>query len=148
MLFYEDMLVGTSVTSLPLTVDRDELVAFARRWDPMPFHVDEAAGQAAFGGITAPGVYVLALKQQLVHRLPEPHAVIASLGYDEVRFLEPVRPGDTLHLRLDWLERRLSSSKPDRGIVTIRLSLINQVGAAVMSHLDTILVRRRDSAGR
>ena len=148
MLFYEDMLVGTSVTSLPLTVDRDELVAFARRWDPMPFHVDEAAGHAAFGGITAPGVYVLALKQQLVHRLPEPHAVIASLGYDEVRFLEPVRPGDTLHLRLDWLERRLSSSKPDRGIVTIRLSLINQVGAAVMSHLDTILVRRRDSAGR
>jgi acyl dehydratase len=145
LLHYEDMVPGESVTSPTLVVDRDELVAFAERWDPMPFHVDEGAGRAAFGSLTAPGLYVLALKQSLIHRLPEPHAVIASLGYDEVRFLQPVRPRDTLQLRLEWVSRRPSSSKPDRGIVSIRLLLINQDGMTVMSHLDTVLVRRRDT---
>ena len=146
MLFYEDMTPGSSITSPELRVDRDELVTFARHWDPLPFHVDDAAGEAAFGSITAPGLYVLALKQRLIHQLPEPHAVIASLGYDEVRFLEPVRPGDSVHLRLDWVSRRLSRSKPDRGVVTVLLSLINQRGDVVMRHLDTILTRRRDLA--
>jgi acyl dehydratase len=146
MLFFEDMNPGESITSPPLTVERDEMVEFAKRWDPMPFHVDEAAGMASFGGITAPGIFVLALKQRLIHQLPDPHAVIASLGYDEVRFLEPVRPNDTLRLKYDWLTRRESKSKPDRGVVTVRLSLINQSEKTVMSHLDTILVRRRSPA--
>jgi acyl dehydratase len=122
-------------------IDRDELVDFARRWDPMPFHIDEQAGVAAFGSLTAPGLYMLALKQRLVHRLP-PQAVIASLGYDEVRFHEPLRPGDTVTLNVEWVNRRPSGSRPDRGIVTIRFSLVNQAGATVMSHLDTVLVRR------
>lgn len=113
----------------------------------MPFHVDDAAGAAAFGGITAPGLYVLAIKQRLIHRLPSPQAVIASLGYDELRFHEPVRPGDILHLDYAWVRRRESKSKPDRGIVTVRMALVNQSGAKVMSHLDTVLVRRRQTAG-
>jgi acyl dehydratase len=88
----------------------------------------------------------LALKQRLIHQLPERHAVIASFGYDEVRFHEPIRPGDTLTLVLEWLERRESTSKADRGIVTVRLSLLNQKRATAMSHVDTILVRRRECA--
>ncbi|MFN0300664.1 MAG: MaoC/PaaZ C-terminal domain-containing protein [Burkholderiales bacterium] len=144
MLFYEDMTPGESITSPTVAVDRDEMVAFAKRWDPMPFHIDDAAGRAAFGGITAPGLFVLAIKQQLIHQLSDRHAVIASLGYDELRFHAPVRPDDTLHLKFDCVSRRESKSKADRGIVTVRLSLINQAGVTVLSHLDTILVRRRN----
>ena len=143
-LFYEDMLPGQKVFGASIVVDRSEMLAFANIWDPLPLHVDEEAGHAAFGGLTAPGIYILALKQRLIHQLPEQHAVIASFGYDEVRFQEPVRPGDTLTLVLEWLNRRPSKSKDDRGIVTVRFSLINQSGTTVMSHLDTILVRRRE----
>lgn len=142
--YFEDMRVGDRMTGDTYVVDRDELVEFARKWDPLPFHVDEEAGRLAFGSLTAPGTYVLAVKQALVHRLPERHAVIASSGYDEVRFHEPVRPGDTLTLVREWVSKRASTSKPDRGVVTLRLSLLNQHGRIVMSHLDTILVRRRE----
>lgn len=142
-LFYEDMEPGQALTSPPQRIERDELVDFARIWDPLPFHVDEAAGIKAFGSITAPGLYMLAVKQRLIHRLP-PLKVIASLGYDEVRFHAPLRPGDTVVLRQEWVSRRPSQSKLDRGIITLRFSLINQDGETVMSHLDTILVQRRE----
>jgi acyl dehydratase len=141
-LYYEDLEPGASLTSPVHTIDRDELVAFAREWDPLPFHVDEAAGVAAFGSLTAPGLYMLAIKQRLVHCMP-PLAVIASTGYDEVRFLAPLRPGDVVALKAEWMDRRPSQSKPDRGVVTIRFSLITQAGTVILSHLDTVLVRRR-----
>ena len=141
--YFEDMVPGEVVEGPSVIVEQQELISFAECWDPMPFHVDERAGEAAFGGITAPGIYVLALKQRLIHELPLPHAVLASFGYDEVRFHEPVRPGDRLTLLAEWVERKVSRSKPDRGIVTVRYSLRNQSGVIVMSHLDTILVRRR-----
>ena len=62
---------------------------------------------------------MLAIKQRLIHQLPQPHAVIASLGYDEVRFLQPVRPDDVLRLRFEYVSRRESTSRPERGIVTL-----------------------------
>ena len=139
MIYFEDMIPGEFLTSPTVVVDRDEMVEFARRWDPLPIHVDD---DAATGGVTAPGLFVLAVKQELIHQLPV-HAVIASFGYDEVRFHQPLRPGDTVHLRYEFVETRASSSKPDRGIVTVRLLLTKDDGEVVMSHLDTILVRRR-----
>lgn len=145
--YFEEMVPGTRETGPELVVDGDEMLAFARKYDPLPIHVDEDAARAAFGGLTAPGCYVLALKQQLIHRLPNRHAVIASGGYDEVRFHAPVRAGDRLRLELEWVERRPSKSRPDRGVVTVRFELVNQDGTVVMSHRDTILVRLRE-AGR
>jgi acyl dehydratase len=144
-LFFEDFVPGSELVSSPHVVDRDELMQFARTWDPVPFHVDEAAGQDAFGGLTAPGLYMLAIKQRLIHTLPQ-HQIIASLGYDEVRFHLPMRPGDTIRLKESCLERRESRSKPDRGIVSLKFSLLNQHDEIVMSHLDTILVRRKFAA--
>lgn len=143
MLFYEDMSPGVSINTPTTVIDRDELIAFVKRWDPMPYHIDDEAGRVAFGSITAPGCFVIAVKQRLVHQLPEKHAVIASLGYDELRFHAPLRPGDAVHVKFECVSRRESNSKPDRGIVVIRMSLINQAGVTVMSHLDTVLVRRR-----
>ncbi|MSQ21281.1 MAG: acyl dehydratase [Betaproteobacteria bacterium] len=147
MIFFEDMIPGESANSPTTVIDRDELIAFAKRWDPMPYHIDEASGQAAFGGITAPGAFMIAVKQRLVHQLPDKHAVIASFGYDELRFHAPLRPGDAVYVKFECVSRRESNSKPDRGIVTVRMSLINQAGVTVMSHLDTVLVRRRTPDG-
>jgi len=150
MLFFEDIQVGDVTTSPLFTVDRDEMVSFAKRWDQLPIHIDDDAANAAFGvgGVTAPGVFVMAIRTRLIHQFPEPHAAaIAALGWDELRFHAPVRSGDTLRLHQEWLSKRESESKPDRGIVTSRLSLINQDDVTVMSHLDTILVRRKRGPG-
>jgi len=145
-LYFEDMEPGGYLSSPPQYIDRDELVAFAKIWDPLPFHVDEQAGIKAFGSLTAPGLYMLAIKQRLIHQLPA-QKVIASMGYDEVRFHAPLRPGDTVVLQQQWVSRRPSQSKPDRGVVTLKFSLVNQHGETVMSHLDAILVQRRESPG-
>ncbi len=141
-LYYEDMEPGQSLTSSELLIDRDELIAFANRWDPLPNHIDEQAGMNAFGSITAPGLYMLAIKQQLIHTLPK-QKVFASMGYDEVRFHAPLKPGDKVILRQDWVSRRTSNSKPHLGIVNLQFSLFNQNGVVVLSHFDTILVERR-----
>lgn len=145
-LYLEDMEPGLSLTSPPHRIDRCELVEFAKVWDPLPFHVDEQAGVQAFGSLTAPGLYMLAVKQRLIHQLPT-MKVIASLGYDDVRFVAPLRPDDTVVLRLEWVTRRISESKPDRGIVTVKFSLFNQHGETVMSHLDRVLVQCRVAKG-
>ena len=94
LIYYEDMVPQTKIIGPSVIVDKSEMVAFAKIWDPVPIHVDEAAGKAAFGSLTASGVYILSLKQRLLHGMERIAAVIASLGYDEVRFHKPVRPGD------------------------------------------------------
>ena len=83
------------------------------------------------------------MKSRLLHELPETVAIFGSAGYDEVRFHEPVRAGDVVHVVMEWLEVRASRSKPDRGVVRSRISLVNQDGVTVMSHLDTLIVQRR-----
>ena len=143
-IFFDDIQPNTRIVGPSVVIDEEEMVDFARKWDPVPIHVDEEAGKAAFGSLTAPGVYVLAIKQRLLHEMERLPAVIASLGYDEVRFHKPVRPGDRLTLTVEWVEKRRSKSKPDRGVVVHRLALVNQHNETVMSHLDTILVRVRE----
>jgi len=143
-LFFDDIEPGDRLTGGSHLIDKAHMLAFAREWDPMPIHVDEAAGRAAFGGITASGLYVLAVKQRLLRTSPiNADAVIVSFGYDELRFLKPVRPGDTLTLAMECTEKRASRSRPHAGIVTVRIELANQHGEVVMSHLDTVLLRKR-----
>jgi acyl dehydratase len=122
------------------------MIEFARLWDPQPFHLDDAVADELFGegGVTAPGVFIMAVRTKLLHATPDV-AIIAAVGWDELRFHAPVRAGDTLQLRQEWLDMRVSRSKPDRGVATCRISLINQDGAEVMSHIDTTLIRRRNA---
>jgi acyl dehydratase len=143
-IYFEDVVVGEVLCAGPYVIPEQELVAFAKTWDPLPIHSDKAFA-AAHGGLTAPAVYLFAIKMRLVHTLPLRRTVIAAIGYDEVRFLQPARPGDAVSLELTWTGKRLSRSKPDRGIVTGRYTLLNATGEAIMSHLDTILMRLRDS---
>src|SRR6266849_4304439 len=141
-IFFEDVVPGAAIEAGPYIIPEHELVAFASAWDPLPIHVDRAFA-AEHGGLTAPGIYLLAIKMRLVHSLPLRRTVIASVGYDEVRFHQPAHPGDALTLELTWTEKRRSRSKPDRGIVTGRYSLVNAAGEVVMSHLDTVVMRLR-----
>ena len=105
-------------------------------------HVNKAFA-LQHGGLTAPGIYLLAIKMRLVHSLPLRKSVIASFGYDEVRFHRPAHPGDELTLEQRWTDKRRSQSKSDRGIVIGRYSLINAADKVVMSHIDTLLMRLR-----
>jgi len=141
-IFFEDVIVGDAIRTLPYVLPEGELMSFAAAWDPMPMHTDKDFA-AAHDGLTAPGIYLLAVKMRLVHSLPVQRSVIASFGYDEVRFHRPARPGDALCLELEWTAKRRSRSRPDCGIVTGRCSLINAAGEVVMSHLDTLLMRLR-----
>ena len=144
MLFLEDIEVGTTKTSPTFTIERDEMIRFAERWDQFSIHLDDAAADAAYGtgGVTAPSAFLMAIRSRLLHQLPK-IAMIAGAGWDEVRFHAPARPGDSLRAQQEFLACRESRSKPDRGVVTSRISLINQEGVAVLSHLDTTIVRRR-----
>jgi acyl dehydratase len=143
-IFFDEIEPGHRFTCGSHLIDKAHMLAFALEWDPMPIHVDEAAGRATFGSITASGLYVLAIKQRLLPTSPvNADAVIVSFGYDELRFLKPVRPGDTLTLSMECVEKRASRSRPEAGIVTVRLELANQHGEVVMSHLDTVLLRKR-----
>jgi acyl dehydratase len=127
----------------PYVIPEQELLDFAAAWDPLPIHVDKDFA-AAHGGITAPGLYLLAIKMRLVHQLPFRATVIAGVGFDEVRFHRPARPGDALTLELTWRDKRRSKSKPDRGIVSGNYVLINASGETVLSHIDTIFMRLRN----
>lgn len=144
--YFEDIVPGNRLQGPSMVMVEEDMIAFAKEWDPLPFHVDREAGRKTFGSITASGTYVMAVKIKLVHSLRANHAIIASGGYDEVRFHEPVRPGDTLTIGMEWVAKRESQSKPDRGVVTLRFTLTNQDDKMVLSHLDNILVRKRPAA--
>ena len=143
--YFEDVVVGAVMTAGPYRVTRDEMVAYARKWDPFPFHVDEAAGRASvYGGLIASGEYTMAVKQALIHQLGPNEALIGSLGYDELRYLGPVRPDDGLTLAMECIDKRASRSKPDRGVVKYRVTLTNQDGEPVLSYIDIVLLAKRN----
>jgi acyl dehydratase len=124
---------------------KDAILAFAQDFDPQPFHVDEdAAAKSNYGGLIASGwhtgsVFMRLLVDGLLHRC----AGMGSPGVDEMRWLAPVRPGDTLSARLEVDEVRPSKSKPDRGFVVTRGILTNQDGEDVFSLRAPFMIRRK-----
>ena len=127
------------------TVTEEEIVAFAREWDPQPFHVDpEAAKDSVFGGLIASGWHTGAMWMRLyVDSLLDGAASMGSPGIEELRWLAPVRPGDTLQGRLTVLDATPSGRRPDRGSVRIRGEMVNQDGITVMSMVSWGHFRRR-----
>ncbi len=147
MKYYEDYEVGVgeSFEHGAYLVSAEEIMAFARQYDPQPFHLDlDAAAASVFGGLTASGFHTVAIQGALMHSSPEADAaVMAGLGWDEVRFSNPARVGDTLSVRFTCLEARPSGSKPDRGIVRNKVEVLNQDGQIVLSSVHNLLVGRR-----
>lgn len=131
----------------PVRVEAAEIVGFGRKYDPQPFHTDQAAAaDSAFGGLIASGMHTLAIAGRLfVEGFLSGAGSLGSPGFDEVRFVRPVRPGDELRLRLTVLEARRSRSKPDRGLVRTGWEVLNQDGDVVLTLHGLNLVRARDS---
>jgi len=143
--YFADYTVGESFEHGAYEVTAEEIMEFARRYDPQPFHLDlDAAAASVFGGLTASGFHVEAMQGALIHASPEADAAgMAGLGWDEVRFRNPARVGDALSVRFTCLEARPSGSKPDRGIVRNMIEVLNQDQQVVLSSVHNVLVRRR-----
>lgn len=143
-LWFEDLEKGYTTRIGPYALDRDEIVEFASRWDPYPFHTDEAAArESVFGGLTASSCHLFAITTLLFHRDPNPIAVLAMLGKDAIRFPLPARPGDRLFYETACVEARASRSRPDRGVVALDDRLANQDGETILSQRVSLMVARR-----
>ncbi|WP_018318194.1 MaoC/PaaZ C-terminal domain-containing protein [Bradyrhizobium sp. WSM2793] len=145
--YFEEIEVGDSFKAGPYFVSKDEIIQFAKQFDPRPFHLDEeAAARSVFAGLSASAAHTFAIFISLTNKLQPPRRVLAGLGWDELRLPNPVRPGDELDLEVTALEKRESKSKPDRGIVRNQVRLRNQRREIVLQAIGNILVARRPDA--
>lgn len=135
MLTFADFPAGRRFELGETTLTEDELIEFARRYDPQPFHVDAAAAAGGpFGGLIASGWHTAVLTMRLlVDNLLNQTLAMGSPGVDSVRFPYPVRAGDRLRVAATVLAARPSERKPDRGLVTLRVEVHNQSGITVMT---------------
>jgi len=133
--YWEDFEVGDTSSLGERTVDREEIIAFAKMYDPQPFHIDEEAGrQSMFGGLIASGWHTVAMVMRMsVDSYLRDSASLGSPGVDNVRWLKPVRPGDTIRTTRTVMETRPSKSRPELGSVKTRWEVFNQHGEMVMS---------------
>jgi acyl dehydratase len=143
--FFEDYKPGDVYEFGTVTVTEREIIEFAKQFDPQYFHVDpQKAVHSRFGGIIASGWHTAGLAMRLyVDQYLSHVASLASPGVDEVRWPNPVRPGDTLRVRVTILEARLSRSKTDRGIVRAKIEAINQKDELVLSMVGISIIGRR-----
>lgn len=144
--FYEDYTVGEVVRGYGYTFTESSIIDFAFQYDPQPFHIGVPGGEAtAYGGLIASGWHTVAVSFRLLAQAGlVGSASIGSFGVDALRWLRPVRPGDTLYPTATVTEMRVSASKPDRGHVTIAYLTLNQRGEDVLSMQAIQIVRRRD----
>lgn len=144
-LWFEDFTPGRSFKTRGATLSEGQILDFAWAYDPQPFHIDkEAAKDWGFGGIIASGFQTLAVTFRLFFQERLVTACsLGSPGMDEVRWLKPVYPGDTLTVEVTVMEARASQSKPDRGVVKMAYRTFNQRGETVLSFLATQFLRRR-----
>ena len=149
MKYWEDIKVGDTATLGSHTVTEDEILAFARKYDPQPFHVDrEAARQSIFGGLIASGWHSCAIMMRLSvdHMKKAQLAGVGSPGIDSCRFVKPVRPGDTVTVRTEITESWPSRSKPI-GFIRRRADMVNQHGDVVLTVIGVGMFKRRDAPG-
>jgi len=146
--YFDDYVEGTVHRFGAVKVEADEVIAFAKRYDPQAMHADpEAAKSTPFGGLIASGWHTAGLTMRLYVEHYLTHvASLASPGLDELRWLKPVRPGDVLSVRVTVLKTVPSKSKPDRGAVTSFVEVINQAGEIVMTFKVVNIIAKR-SAG-
>ena len=143
--WFEDFTPGWTFENGPRTLTAAEIVAFAREWDPQTFHTDEVrARETPFGGLIASGWHTAGVAMRLMcdgYLLES--SCVGSPGIDELKFLQPVRPGDVLRFRSTVLEAAASKTKPNRGTVTFRWEIVNQRGEVALSMIGKQLFLRR-----
>ena len=144
--YLDDFSEGSTFETEGKTLSEAKILEFALKYDPQPFHMDvEAAKGGPFGGLIASGIQTLAIGVRMLIQAQvfAPDASMGSPGMDELRWLKPDSPGDTLRMRGEVLETTPSRSKPDRGMLRYRMTIFNQNGEDVMSMLGMQILRRQ-----
>jgi acyl dehydratase len=151
MLYLDDIAVGMKRSFGRYEVTRDEVLGFAGKYDPQPFHLsDEAAAATHFGRLAASGWHTCAMTMAMLvaHMKEHPQASLGAAGVDELRWLKPVYPGDVLRCETEALEVRPSQSRPDMGSVRSQMTTYNQHDEPVLRFTAIALMRRRPAAER
>ncbi len=149
MHYFEDIVVGTKHAFGSYSVTREEVIDFATKYDPQAFHLnDEAAAQTYFGRLSASGWHTAAMAMRMLvdNMAVNKQASLGSPGLDELRWLTPVYPGDTLRIENEILSKRQSVSKPEMGSFQGRATVFNQHDVAVMTMVSIGLIRVRGDA--
>jgi acyl dehydratase len=149
MIYFEDLEVGAETDFGTYAVTREEVLEFARKYDPQPFHLsDEEAAKTHFGRLSASGWHTAAMTMAVIARkvVGEEQAGLGSPGIDELRWKKPVYPGDTLHVSGKILEKTPSRSRPDMGSFRTQTTVTNQDGQVVMTFISIVLIRRQPGA--
>ena len=143
--YFEDFPVGRIIETEPWPLEVTEMLAYARKYDPQPYHVDPAAAQeTVFGGLIASGFHTVAIASgQFVRTGVLAAAGKGGPGMDDIRWHKPVRPGDILRTTATVREARVSRSKPDRGFVTLDLETSTDAGTVLTLSVTVILGRRQ-----
>lgn len=149
MKYYEDMVVGTKTrSSRAYKVTREEVIEFASKYDPQPFHLDdEAAAKTHFGRLSASGWHTGAMAMRLMvegWKDQEPTAGLGSPGIDELRWVKPVFPGDELTVEMELIGKRRMKSRRDMGLSKSRQTVLNQHGEVVMTMISNGLIQVRN----
>lgn len=147
MLYYEDIEVGATERFGSKRVTREEVIAFASQFDPQPFHLDDAAAAAThFGRLSASGWHTGSMTMRMLadNMKAREQASLGSPGIDELRWLKPVYPGDTLRCETEVLGKRRSKSRPEMGLFQSKLTVFNQHDEPVMTMRSTGLIRVRE----
>ena len=146
MIYFDDVEVGQETLFGHYDVTREEVLEFARKYDPQPFHLsDEEAAKTHFGQLAASGWHSCAMTMAVIarHVVGTEQAGLGSPGVDELRWLKPVYPGDTLHVHGTIVDKTPSRSKPEIGSFRTRTTVCNQDGVPVMQFTSIVLMRRR-----
>jgi acyl dehydratase len=145
LLYFEDVKVGDTERFGRYEVTREEIIEYARQFDPQPFHLDEEAAKASpFGGLIASGWHTGAMLIRMLndHSIPRA-ATTGALGFDDLKWVKPVRPGDILSVETRVLEKAESRSRPEIGVVKVESRVSSQDGELKMSLVSIVLYRRR-----
>ncbi len=151
MRYFEDMVIGTRThASRTYKVTREEVIEFAAKYDPQPFHLDDDAAKTTFfGRLSASGWHTGAMVMRMMvdtWKDTEPSAGLGSPGIDELRWVKPVYPGDELSVEIELIDKRRSKSRPDMGLTKTRQTVTNQNGEVVMTMVSNGLMRVRDAS--
>ena len=141
--YYEDINDTYKVSLGEYLVTKETILDFANQWDPMLFHTDEEfAKSSPHGGLIAPGTLLMAIRIRLLHSGGINRRVLASVGFENVRFVKPAYVGDRLTLNVELQEKRISKSRPEYGIAKYYMELVNQTGDKVLTMIDTVMIER------
>jgi acyl dehydratase len=149
MIYFEDLEIGAETHFGSYDVTREEVLEFAQKYDPQPFHLsDEEAAKTHFGRLSASGWHTCAMTMAVIarHVVDQKQAGLGSPGIDELRWRSPVYPGDSLHVRGKIVDKTPSRSRPEMGSFRSEMIVTNQDDRQVLTFTSIVLIRRRTDA--